>query len=65
MSEITVDGKDVDTKLLEELKENIKTNNDIVGRRNTLLVRYTGYLVALTILMSVLVLGQLILMFVK
>ena len=65
MSEITINGKDVDTKLLEELKENIKTNNDIVGKQNTLLVRYIRYLVVLAILMSALVPGQLILMFVK
>lgn len=49
MSDVTIDGKEVDVKLLEELNETIKTNNDITSKLNNSLLKYTKWLFWLTV----------------
>ncbi len=65
MSQTTIDGKEVDEKLLEELNKVIKTNNDITSKQNDLMLKYTKGLWWLTIVISIVALLQLITMFIR
>ena len=65
MSQVTIDGKEEDIKLLEELKEAIETNNDAVSEQNNLMLKYTKWLCWLTIAISIVALLQLITMFLR
>ena len=72
MSDSTINGKDVDTQLLENLNKSIKAvhstieeNNSISSRQNNLLVRYNRYLLWLTVAISLIALLQLFGIFIK
>jgi len=49
MSQSITNGKEDDVKLLEELNETIKTNNDITSKLNNSLLKYTKWLFWLTV----------------
>ena len=59
MSDVIVNGKGVDVKLLEELNETIKTNNDIASKQNESLLRYTKWLYGLTVGIGIIAILQL------
>lgn len=67
MSDITINGKDVDTQLLENLNSNIKElhttikeNSDITSNQNDLLLRYNKRLLWLTGVISIIAIAQLL-----
>lgn len=63
MSSVTIDGKELDVKLLEELNANIQENSKISSRHNDLMLKYTKRLMWLTVLISVVAVLQLIVLF--
>ena len=65
MSDVTINGKEIDVKLLEELKEVIEKNNEISSMQNNLMLKYTKWLYWLTIGISIVAILQLIAMFIK
>ena len=72
MSDITINGKDIDTQLLENLNSNIKglhktidKNNSITSNQNNLLLRYNKRLLWLTVAISIIALAQLLGIFIK
>jgi len=65
MSNVTINGKEIDVKLLEELKEVIEKNNEISSMQNDLMLKYTKWLCWLTIGISIVAILQLITMFIK
>jgi len=72
MSDITINGKDVDAQLLENLNSNINAlhktieeNNSIASNQNNLLLRYNKRLLWLTVAISIIALAQLWGIFIK
>ncbi|MCD6228456.1 MAG: hypothetical protein J7K17_03165 [Candidatus Omnitrophica bacterium] len=65
MSDVTINGKEIDVELLEELKEVIEKNNEISSMQNNLMLKYTKWLYWLTIGISIVAILQLIAMFIK
>jgi uncharacterized membrane protein YukC len=59
----TINGKADYEILLEKLNQTIKENNDITAKQNTLMVRYTKWLVWLTIIIGIATIIQLIKIF--
>jgi len=62
MLDVTINGKKIDVKLLEELKEVIEKNNEISSMQNDRMLKYTKRLYWLTIGISIVASLQLIVM---
>jgi len=62
MSNTTIDGKELDVKLLEELNETIKKNNGITSKQNKSLLNYTIAIWVATVLMAGIAVVQLFIM---
>ncbi len=61
--DVIINGKGITERALTKLIETIERNNTITNRQNVLLIRYTRWLVGLTIVIGLLIALQIYLKF--
>ena len=58
-----IDGKEVKLIQLEKLNKTIELNNEITSKQNQSLIRYTRWILFLTVVMTFVAIAQMILLF--